>query len=107
VWDTSTGIWDVAAPMPTGRSGHTAAVLDNRVYTFGGEGNPASPIGIYSQVEVYDPATDQWGQLDPMPTGRHAVPAVTAGDRIFLPGGSTRQGGAVTDLVDAFVPASQ
>lgn len=104
VWDPATRTWDLVAPMPTGRSGHTAAVWRDRIYTFGGEGNPASPIGIYNQVEVYDPATDQWAQLDPMPVGRHAVPAVAVGDRIVLPGGSTRQGGAVTDLVDAFIP---
>jgi len=107
VWDPVARTWDLTAPMPTGRSGHTAAVLANHVYTFGGEGNPASPIGIYNQVEVYDPTTDEWAQLDPMPVGRHAVSAVAVGDRIFLPGGSTRQGGAVTDLIDAFIPANQ
>jgi len=105
VFDPTTRTWDLRAPMPTGRSGHTAGVWKDRVYVFGGEGNPASPIGIYNQVEVYDPASDQWAQLDPMPVGRHATVAVPLGDRIYLPGGSIRQGGFVTDLVDAFIPA--
>lgn len=107
VLDVATRNWDMRAPMPTGRSGHTAAVLRDRIYTFGGEGNPSSPIGIYYEVEAYDPNTDQWADLSPMPIPRHAVAAVAVGDRIYLPGGSTRRGGSATAIVDAFAPVDR
>jgi len=107
VFDPATRTWDMRGPMLTGRSGHTSAVVDGEIYTFGGEGNVNSPIGIYDEVEAYDPAADRWRALSPMPVARHAVPAVAVGDRIFLPGGSTRQGGQVTSLLDAFVPAAR
>jgi N-acetylneuraminic acid mutarotase len=94
--------------MPTGRSGHGSAVLAGRIYTFGGEGNPNSPIGIYDEVEVYDPARDVWAQLSPMAVPRHATFPVTIGSRIYFPGGATRQGGGgLTDLLDAFEPAGK
>jgi N-acetylneuraminic acid mutarotase len=106
-YDPQTRTWTERAPMPSGRSGHGAAVLGGRIYTFGGEGNPNSPLGIYDEVEVYDPARDVWAQLSPMPTPRHAFVPVTIGSRIYLPGGSaTRGGDGVTPVLDAFEPAS-
>jgi N-acetylneuraminic acid mutarotase len=106
VYDPATRTWTERAPMPTGRSGHGATTLGGRLYTFGGEGNPNSPIGIYDEVEVYDAARDVWAQLNPMAVPRHATFPVAIGNRIYIPGGSTRQGGSgVTDLLDAFEPA--
>jgi N-acetylneuraminic acid mutarotase len=103
-FDTATRTWTERAPMPTGRSGCVAAVLDGRLYVFGGEGNPDSPYGTYDQVEAYDAAADAWTRLPRMPIPRHAAGAVVVGHQIFLPGGSLRQGSAVTALMDAFDP---
>jgi len=103
-YDPAARTWTQRAPMPTGRSGCVAAVLDGRLYVFGGEGNPDSPYGTYDQVEAYDPALDAWTRLPRMPLPRHATGAVVLGHRIFLPGGSLRQGSGVTALMDAFDP---
>lgn len=107
VYDPATRVWQERAPMPTGRSGHGAAAFGGRLYVFGGEGNTANPRGVFGEVEAYDPATDTWALLDTMPTPRHAFSAVVVGDRIYLPGGSTRQGGfgyGRTMLLDAYTP---
>jgi N-acetylneuraminic acid mutarotase len=106
-YDPGRGAWTTRARMPTGRSGGFGAVLNGRFYVFGGEGNTASPLGIYDNVEGYDPTTNTWTQFGPMPTPRHSLVAATVGNRIYLPGGSTQQGtlGPATTLtLDAFDP---
>jgi len=106
-FDPRSATWTTRARMPTGRSGGYGAVLNGRFYVFGGEGNAASPLGVYDNVEGYDPASDTWTQYGPMPTPRHSLVAAAVGNRIYLPGGSTQQGtlgAATTLLLDAFDP---
>jgi N-acetylneuraminic acid mutarotase len=93
--------WDVLAPMPTARSGIAAAAIDGKLVVLGGEVNPASPQGVFAEVEVYDPDTDAWASLEPMPVPRHGVGAVEASSLIYVPGGATRAGFEATDHVDA------
>jgi hypothetical protein len=101
-YDPVTDTWDVLAPMPTARSGHAAAVLNGRIVTMGGEVNANNPpTGVFVNVEIYDPATDTWIAIDPMPVPRHGIGAATDGDLIYVPGGATRAGFAATDRVDA------
>jgi hypothetical protein len=108
VFDPQQNAWAVRAPMPTGRSGHAGAAVKNKLYVFGGEGNASSPIGIFSQAEVYDPASDSWEALDPMTTPRHGIGAAAAGSRIFIPGGATAEGGGShTGVNEAFVVQSE
>jgi N-acetylneuraminic acid mutarotase len=95
-WDHESGQWHELPPMPTRRAGHGAAALSGRFVTFGGEGNPQNSRGIFPEVEVYDPATNRWTQLDNMRAPRHGIGAATVGDRIYVPGGADSQGfGAV------------
>jgi Kelch motif len=104
VFDPATNTWTPRAPMPTARSGHAGAVVRDKFYTFGGEGNPNSPIGIFREAEVYDPATDSWKSLDPMPTPRHGIGAAAIGNRIYIPAGATQAGGGShTGANEAFV----
>lgn len=70
VWqyDPADDRWEKRAPMPTGRSGGSAAVVNNRLYVFGGEGNAENTsLGTFNQVEFYDTARDAWTELAPMP----------------------------------------
>ena len=107
-FDTTTGIWSTLAPMPTGRSGHAAAVVRGCLYTFGGEGNAAAPTGVFPQNEVYDPRSNTWQTLTPMPTPRHGIAAAVIGDRIFIPGGAATQGFGVVAAHEAYtVPAGR
>jgi N-acetylneuraminic acid mutarotase len=107
-YDPTTRTWRERAPMPTGRSGGAAALLSGKLYVFGGEGNPDHPLGVFPQVEAYDPATDSWAQLDLMFVPRHGLSAVAVGDRIYLPAGSPVQGGREpgqgAGIIDAFAP---
>ncbi len=104
VYDPATDSWATKARIPTGRSGHAGAVVRDKFYTFGGEGNPNTPTGVFQEVEMYDPETDIWKLLDPMPTPRHGVGAASIGNRILVPAGATRAGGgSQTGTNEAFV----
>jgi N-acetylneuraminic acid mutarotase len=111
-YDPRTNSWTERAPMPTGRSGGAGVALEGRFYVFGGEGNSASALGIFGDVEAYDPASNSWRKFGAMPTPRHSIPAVTVGGRIYVPGGTPRQDSLrprevvseVLPLFDAFEP---
>jgi N-acetylneuraminic acid mutarotase len=105
-YDVAAGTWAARAPMPTGRSGHAAAVVRGCLYAFGGEGNSSRPDGVFPQSEVYDPRTNAWESLPPMPTPRHGIAAAVIGDRIYLPGGATLQGLGAVATHEVFTAAT-
>jgi N-acetylneuraminic acid mutarotase len=90
----------VRAALPTARSGIAVAVLDGRIFVFGGE----APMGTFDQVEGYDPATDRWTTWAPMPTPRHGLGAAAVGGRIFVISGGPRPGGSYSAMNEVFTP---
>ncbi|HEY7647912.1 MAG TPA: kelch repeat-containing protein, partial [Methylomirabilota bacterium] len=99
-YDPRTRQWRTRAPLPTARSGITAAVLGGRIFVLGGE----APSGTFEQVEAYDPATDTWRTFSPMPTARHGLGAAAVGDRIFVISGGPRPGGSYSPTNEVFRP---
>lgn len=92
--------WRTLPLMPTPRSGTQAAVLDGKIFLFGGE----KFGGVYNNTEMFDPVSGRWTELTPMPLGRHGTQAVTLGNMIFIPGGGPLNGGeAQTNANQAFV----
>ncbi len=93
VYDPATNTWKTLQDMPTARNHGAIGVVNNKIYYLGGRvGNAfitrASNTDI---VEVYDPATDQWGPLlAPMITPRSAVAWGTHNNRIYVAGGEQR-----------------
>jgi uncharacterized protein (TIGR03437 family) len=83
--------------MPTGRSGIGVAAVNGELYTFGGE-QPRQ----FNEVEAYNPLTNAWSQLPPMPVPRHGLFASVIGSSIYLPGGAIQQGLAATNTNDVF-----
>jgi N-acetylneuraminic acid mutarotase len=107
-FDVVTRTWLGRAAMPTGRSGQGAAVVRGCVYVMGGEGNSARTDGVFPHNQVYDPRSDGWTTLEPMPTPRHGIGAAAIGDRIFVPGGATVQGFGATAAHEVYtVPAGR
>ena len=69
-------------------------VANGCLFIIGGEGEYADARGLSVENEAYDPWTDQWISLPPMPTPTHGlVGAAFANGRIHLPGGSITLGG--------------
>ena len=75
--------------MPTKRSGVTSQVLNQKILVFGGE----SDKGTFTENEAYNPNTDIWETLKPMPVARHGVGSVYYNNAILLRGGGPYPGG--------------
>jgi len=106
-FDPASGQWAPRASMPTPRAGIASGVLGGRILVFGGEGPSGRPEQTYQEVEEYDPATDSWRSLTPMPNPRHGfygatVTAGADGPRVHLPAGGPRAGLTVSRTHDVF-----
>src|SRR4051812_2774636 len=76
--------WRKAAPSPFARVESPAAVIDGKLYLFGGF---TEDLGASLQVDVYDPASDSWNRKKDMPVGlTHLNPAID-GKTIWFAGG--------------------
>ena len=62
------------------------AALGGKVYVIGGFGSTGEPVDI---VEVYDPATDDWRNVAPLPIPIHHPAAAVVDGRLFVVGGYT------------------
>ncbi len=120
VYDPSTNVWTPLTPMPTGRGrNHAAAGTDGeRFWVFGGRGVGSGDgnwvANGFSDVQVYDPATDTWSAsfdpgstLAPLPFGRGGTgKAAWYQGEFYVFGGETLTGpGAVAGNVYARVDA--
>ncbi|MGD9892525.1 MAG: Kelch repeat-containing protein [Dehalococcoidia bacterium] len=94
VYDPASGNWRRAASLPAARGGVNGIATRGCFYVFGGEGNDADPRGVFAELDVYDPRTDMWQNLEPIPTPVHGVTgAAVFDDWVHLPGGGTARGG--------------
>ena len=85
------------APLPTGRWGAHAAVIDGLIYTVGGAVRDGSGTETYyGTVEVYDPVLNTWATKTPMPsvttqgqimTGREGMTVAVVNGLIYAIGG--------------------
>jgi N-acetylneuraminic acid mutarotase len=93
VYDPATNTWTVRNPMPTARNHAAIGAVNDKIYVIGGRIGAAfiTRASNTDIVEVYDPATDQWGDLKaPMPTPRSATAWGTYNNRIYVAGGEVR-----------------
>jgi len=69
VYNTLTEQWEVAEAMSILRSRVGVAVLNNKLYAFGGYNG----IDRLSSVEVFDPAKKSWNIVSPMHRKRRFI----------------------------------
>ncbi|MEU8359907.1 DUF6603 domain-containing protein [Nonomuraea sp. NPDC048882] len=95
IYVPGTGTWAPAGSLITARVGHQATLLPNgTVLVTGGDslaGRPGSGYraGSLDSAEIYDPGTDRWTPVTPMPGGRsrhRAVPLPTG--KVLVLGGT-------------------
>jgi DNA-binding CsgD family transcriptional regulator len=83
IYDTMTDQWQTGTPIPEAVSAYALAVLDGKVYLFGGwDGEKA-----LNKVYMYDPDTDHWQLKTSMPTARASAGAAISGGKIYIIGG--------------------
>jgi N-acetylneuraminic acid mutarotase len=90
-YDPAADNWTAKKPMPTARTYFGIAVYQNKIYTIGGslEWNPSSGSIPSDANEVYDPLTDSWETMQPMPKNRSGLNANVINGKIYLVGGRT------------------
>ena len=91
IYNLETGEWTEGARMPTPRGAAGFTVLDGRIHVIGGNaedhvhgpehGDVADDNSVGTH-EAYDPATDSWVRLAPMPTPRNHLGAAAVDGRI-------------------------
>ena len=99
VYDPATNTWRAGTPLPEPRAGLTGTVVNGCLYAIGGEGNDADPRGIFELNEVYNPRTDTWTRLAPLPVpihGLNGVPVLDGG--LYIAGGASRRGVSGDDV---------
>lgn len=96
-YDPANDSWKSLVPMPTRRNAASAVAVGGKIYVIGGSGlapgsqNPTSPANllVLSANEAYDPATNTWQTLQPMPTPRHHAAIGAVDGKIYIIGGLT------------------
>ena len=117
VWHRNhTGTWAKVSDLPDGAVAMSASVeLHNQLYVFGGC-SPQAPSGVRNRNEAlrYDPQTNHWTALHPVPLAARGMTAVTLNDReVLLAGGYTDSASGFSDaafiydtVTDRYTPAT-
>ena len=84
--------------MPTPRSGGAMGTDGSRIYIAGGEVTTKELVGAFRAVEAYEPATNSWISLPPMPMPRHGIAGAVIGNEFHLVSGMIQSAGALSFL---------
>ena len=85
-YDPATDTWTTKSEMPTARVGHSASVVDGRIYVIGG--SPSCPwCGTILTLEVYEPATDTWTRRGDIPRPIITASTSVVDGKIYAMGG--------------------
>ncbi len=102
--DPAVGAWEPRAPMPAGteRGGGATVVLDGRIHVVGG----LHARRAVTDHAAYDPSTDTWTVLAPMPTPRDHLAAGVVDGRLYAVGGRDVDADLPMDLLEIYDPTT-
>ncbi len=88
VWSPETSTWRKVESLPEGRShiGGATFVMDGRIIIVGGEVAHTRPV---RSVMAYNPVSNAWKALTPLPTARHSGVGGSIKNQIFYTTGSS------------------
>ncbi len=93
-YDPATDQWSgPRARMPIARSAIGAAVHGGRIYVAGGEYQDPHMMATFRAVEAYEPVSNAWTEMPPMPVSRHGLAVGVIGDRLHVIGGDVQSAG--------------
>lgn len=84
-YDPATDTWAPRPAAPHYHWGGAGGVIDHKFYVVGGQLNAGGTPGV-ADLDVYDPITNKWTTLAPMPTAGHVIGAVLRGKLFVTPG---------------------
>lgn len=81
--------WEFIAEMPIPVTLHKSVVHNNKIIVFGGDSLWTQSHSYSTNfIQEYDPATDTWRIMEPMPFQRSAMFGGKVGNYVFLTGGN-------------------
>lgn len=95
LYNISSDTWSFGTPAPLpvrAEQAYGETTHGGFFYVIGGR----SGVGVLDNLERYDPVTDTWATLTPMPTARAAAAAALQGNAIYVIGGRDGTGGPCT-----------
>lgn len=96
-YDPATDQWGpLKRSMPTPRSAAAWGTYRGKIYVAGGEMRSTNLWGVFRAVEAYEPATNSWSILPPIPVPRHGHAGDFIGNRLHIVSGDVMSlGGGV------------
>lgn len=91
-FDPASGTYTELAPMPVPVNHQSMITYRGDVYSVGGHGRFLFGGSPKRAFQRYDPDTDEWSMMPPMPTARGAAGAGVIGDRLYVVGGQGENG---------------
>lgn len=79
--------------MPLARSGSGYATRNGKIYIGGGEWITREFLAAFRELEAYDPATNTWEVLPPLPGAVHGNAMACIGNQLHTVSGKMRAGG--------------
>ena len=108
IYDPSSDMWSLGAPMPFAAGSGSSALIGGKVYVAGGIVNFQPGVGgqTTTQAAVYDPASNTWSAIAPMPRGANHAASATDGSKFYVFGGRDGAGGVLDgfDAVQVYDP---
>jgi N-acetylneuraminic acid mutarotase len=103
VYDTESDSWETKTPMPVGRYGIVANVVDGKIYLIGGwiRSESSSNIEKSDRVDIYDTVTDTWTTGSPMPTAVAGYASAVMDGKIYVISGAAT-GSTITNLTQIY-----
>jgi len=112
-YDPAQNKWITKAPMPHGVMKAACAVLNNKLYVYGGAvdrvmGTSGWADTIIRMLQIYDPTTDTWtvkdytASPDALPTARERTESYAYGGKFYVLGGedSTHNSSGANEVYD-------
>lgn len=90
VYNPATNSWQSGPSLAYVRDNPGSAQLNGKIYVFGGRHREATGTTIQEAmktVEMFNPATNTWAEMTPMPTGRRAMSVGVINGKAQVAGG--------------------
>jgi N-acetylneuraminic acid mutarotase len=87
VYDPAADAWTALPDLPTQRNHLAVEAIAGRVYVAGGRFGGSVGSEMTAAFEVYDPATNAWTALPPLPAPRAGLNGAVAGGCLYVFGG--------------------
>ncbi len=101
-WRRTTLDGRLLARMPNPRNHMAGVSLDGKLYAIGGQHQQNENSGAQTEVDVYDPSTNQWTLAAPMPrpTGHITANVMVRNGRIDITSGVTTGSAEISNVIE-------